>query len=193
MNSIKAEKLNVNSVRSGHIKTLDLAYMALCVALMAVCSWINIPTAVPFTLQTFAVFCTLELIGGKRGTITIIVYIALAAIGIPVLAGFSGGLGAILGVTGGYIIGFVFMGLIYWLAEKLFGDRLPVRIISLVLGLIVCYAFGTAWFMVVYANGTGPVGLLTALGWCVFPFIIPDIVKLVLAVTVTARIRKMVR
>ena len=88
------------------MKTIDLAYMALGAVIIAVCSWISIPTVVPFTLQTFAVFSVLGLLGGKRGTISVLIYILLGAVGVPVFAGFSGGFGVILGPTGGYIIGF---------------------------------------------------------------------------------------
>ena len=73
----------------------DLAYIAVCAVLMAVCSWISIPAAVPFTLQTFAVFCSLGVIGGKRGTFAIVVYLLLGALGVPVFAGFGGGIGEI--------------------------------------------------------------------------------------------------
>ena len=173
--------------------TIDLVYMAIGAVLIAVCSWITIPTVVPFTLQTFAVFCILGLIGGKRGTISVAVYILLGALGVPVFAGFKGGFGVILGSTGGYIVGFIFMGLLYWLAEKLFGTGLLVRIIAMVVGLIVCYAFGTAWFIVVYSKGTGPVGIGTALAWCVIPFIIPDLIKMALAILITSRVRRYIR
>lgn len=71
-----------------HTKTLNLLYMALFVAVMAICSWVSIPSAVPFTLQTFAAFCALCLLGGKRGTIAILVYIALGATAFPYLAAF---------------------------------------------------------------------------------------------------------
>ncbi|MCR4591469.1 MAG: biotin transporter BioY [Lachnospiraceae bacterium] len=171
-------------------KTLDLVYIAVCAVLTAVCSWISIPAVVPFTLQTFAVFLVLELIGGKRGTISIIVYILMAAVGLPVLSGFAGGPGALVGMTGGYILGFIFIGLIYMLGEKLFGRKLPVRIISMVLGLFICYAFGTAWFMTVYARKTGPIGAGAALSLCVIPFIIPDLLKISLAVMLAHRIRR---
>ena len=100
-------------------QTKDLAYVALCAVLMAVCSWINIPSAIPFTLQTFAIFYTLGLIGGKRGTAAIVVYLLLGALGLPVFAGFSGGIGILLGITGGYMLGFIFMGLVYWLGERI--------------------------------------------------------------------------
>lgn len=183
------------------LKTIDLAYMAVGAVLIAVCSWISIPSAVPFTLQTFAVFCVLGLLGGKRGTISIAVYILLGIIGIPVFSGFRGGFGVIIGTTGGYIVGFVFMGLIYWLAEVIWkplgsSTKLKVTILRgavMAFGLLICYAFGTAWFMIAYARSSGPVGLATALGWCVIPFIIPDIVKLIVSVIITSRLKRFIK
>ena len=172
------------------MKTIDLAYMALGAVIIAVCSWISIPTTVPFTMQTFAVFCVLGLLGGKRGTISIHVYILLGAVGVPVFSGFSGGFGIIIGPTGGYIIAFILMGLLYWLIEVLFGTKLYIRIIAMVAGLLVCYAFGTAWFMVVYARQTGPMGLGAALASCVVPFIIPDLIKMALALLLSSRVGK---
>ena len=172
------------------MKTIDLAYMALGAVIITVCSWISIPTTVPFTMQTFAVFCVLGLLGGKRGTISILVYILLGAVGVPVFAGFSGGFGIIIGPTGGYIVAFVLMGLLYWLIEALFGSKLYIRIIAMLAGLLVCYAFGTAWFMFVYARQSGAVGLGTALAWCVIPFILPDLAKLALAVFLSDKLRR---
>ena len=174
-------------------KVLDMVYIAISAALIAICSWISIPTAVPFTLQTFAVFFVLLLLGGERGTIATLVYVLLGAVGVPVFAGFSGGIGILLGSTGGYIIGFLFVGLIYILFEKFFKKNIVMKIVALVLGLAVCYAFGTAWFMHVYIKNSGEVGLLTVLGWCVFPFIIPDLIKMALAVVVAKRIEPVIR
>ncbi len=167
----------------------DITLIALFTAVIAVCSWISIPAAVPFTLQTFAVFLTAGLLGGKRGSITVIVYILLGAIGVPVFSGFTGGIGHLLGPTGGYIIGFIFSALVMWFAENRFGKSLKVLAASMVIGLIVCYAFGTAWFMAVYTRETGAIGLMTALGWCVFPYIIPDAVKIAVAVILCRRLR----
>ena len=171
-------------------QAIDLAYVAVCAALMAVCSWISIPATVPFTLQTFAVFCSLGLLGGRRGTAAILVYLLLGALGVPVFAGFSGGIGILFGTTGGYLLGFILMGLVYWLGERLSMDSRNVRIISMILGLLLCYAFGTAWFMFVYARQTGAIALGTALAWCVVPFLLPDLVKMALALLLSGRLRK---
>ena len=187
MSNAEAVKTRDNS------KVLDLVYIAIGAALIAICSWISIPTAVPFTLQTFAVFFVLLALGGERGTIATLVYVLLGAIGVPVFAGFSGGIGILLGSTGGYIIGFLFTGLIYILFTKFFKKNIVIKIVALVLGLAVCYAFGTAWFMHVYIKSSGEVGLLTVLGWCVFPFIIPDLLKLALAVVISKRIEPVIK
>lgn len=181
------------STASTRLRTRDLTHIALFAVLMAVCAWITIPMTVPFTLQIFAVFAALATLGGRRGTYAVAVYLLLGAVGLPVGAGFQGGLGWLLGITGGYIVGFLCIALIYWLMTAKLGESLPVSIAACVLGLAVCYVFGTIWFMVVYARTTGPVGVMTALGWCVFPYVIPDLLKLVLAVTLSQRIKGFLR
>ena len=180
------------SVATGS-KTRDLVYCAMFAVLIAVCSWISIPAAVPFTLQTFGIFVTVGILGGKRGSMSVLIYLLLGAVGIPVFAGFKGGIGALLGTTGGYIIGFLFSALIMWGMEVLLGKKLWVQAVSMVLGLLACYAFGTIWFMVVYARSSGAIGLMTALGWCVFPFILPDAIKIALALVLSKRLAKLIR
>lgn len=160
--------------------------------IIAICSWISVPAAVPFTLQTMAVFTAVGLLGGKRGTVAVLVYILLGAIGIPVFAGFSGGIGVLAGTTGGYIVGFLFSALLMWGMETAFGRNRLVLCISMLLGLIVCYAIGTVWFMAVYTSSTGAVDLMTVLGWCVIPFIIPDCIKIAIALLLTDRLKRFV-
>lgn len=171
-------------------KTYDMAYIAVFAVLMAVCSWISIPTAIPFTLQTFAVFLAVTVLGGKRGTMSVLVFVLLGAVGVPVFAGFTGGLYVILGNTGGYIIGFLFAGLLMWLMERLFGRKMWVQAVSMLLGMVTYYVFGTIWFMIVYMRTTGPVGLTAVLGWCVIPFVIPDLIKAALALFLGNTLRK---
>ncbi len=162
-------------------KTYDMVYVGIFTVLIAICSWISIPMTVPFTLQTMGVFLTVGILGGRRGTLAVLVYILLGAIGVPVFAGFTGGIGVLISNTGGYIMGFLLSALLMWGMEKLFGKSNLVLAVSMVLGLLVCYTVGTIWFMMVYSANTGAVGIMTVLGWCVFPFIIPDIIKIVLA------------
>lgn len=181
---------------AGKGKTYDMAYIAVFTVLIAVCSWISIPTAIPFTLQTFAVFLAADVLGGRRGTLAVTLYVLLGAIGVPVFAQFTGGLGIILGNTGGYIIGFIFSALVMWLMEFIYIRKLHMKrtiftqTVSMALGLLTCYAAGTAWFMFVYMKDTGPIGLTTVLGWCVIPFIIPDAVKIALALMLGKILRR---
>lgn len=164
----------------------DMAYIALMAAVMAVCAWISVPVGdVPFTLQTLGVFCAVGLLGGKRGTITVLLYLLMGAVGLPVFSGFTGGPGRLLGVTGGYLIGFLFTGLTYWLVTALAGGKMWNMALGMVLGCVVYYAFGTAWFMAVYARGSGPIGFGAAVMKCVAPYVVPDMVKIALALTLS--------
>lgn len=176
-----------------HFRTLDLVYIAAGAALIAVCSWISIPTTIPFTLQTFAVFLLMTALGGKRGTLSVLVYLMLGAIGLPVFAQFTGGIGILLGNTGGYLAGFLLLGVVYLVVTRFFGEKTLPQIIALTAGLAVCYTFGTAWFMLVYTRANGAVGLGTVLGWCVIPFILPDLLKLALALIVARRLEPVIR
>ena len=102
-------------------KILSIVYIGVSAALIAICSWIQIPLTVPITLQTMGVCLVSGLLGLKRGTLATLVYIVLGAIGIPVFAGFSGGMGVILGSTGGYIVGFIFTALIVGIYRRICG------------------------------------------------------------------------
>ena len=171
----------------------NAAYAALGAALLAVCSWISIPLTIPITLQTFAVCLISAILGLPLAIWSILVWILLGAVGVPVFSGFRAGLGVLLGTTGGYIIGFFFTALIVGLAVRRFGRSRVALAISMALGILVCYAFGTVWFMIVYARSTGPIGLISALSWCVFPYLLPDAVKIVLAIPLSIRLAKAIR
>lgn len=184
---------DANASHRSRFSTADLAVTALSAALITVCAWISIPTAVPFTLQTLAVFTTAGLLGMRRGTAAILVYILMAAVGIPVLAGMKGGADKLIGTTGGYIVGFVFIALIVGFASDKWQRRPLPLAIAMLLGLAVCYAFGTAWFCLVYTRSAGSVALTTVLGWCVVPFLIPDGIKIAVAVLLTNRLGVYIR
>ena len=180
----------------------DLVLISISAALITVCSWINIPIGpVPFTLQTLAILAVMLTTDGRRGTFAILVYLSLGLVGVPVFAGFKGGVSAFAGPTGGFLIGFVFAALVYWLLESLVFKKLMTTtvktwvfgVINSVIFEIVMYIIGVIWFMTVYAAQTGPVGLVTVMGWCVLPFIIPDIIKLIVAVIIGERARKLVK
>ena len=171
-------------------KTSDIVYIGIFAAMISICSWITIPATIPFTLQTMGIFTAIGILGGQRGTLAVLTYILLGAVGIPVFSGFSGGIGIIFGTTGGYIIGFLFSAILMWGIEAIFGRNQIVFILSMIAGLFVCYAFGTAWFMMIYTQQSGLVEISTVLGWCVIPFIIPDFIKIAVALFLTKRLKK---
>lgn len=175
--------------------TKELTFTALMAVLLIVCSWINIPTPwnVSFTLQTFAVFFSLVLLGGKCGTFSVLTFLLLGAFGLPVFSQFKGGVGALFGLTGGYILGFVLTALIYWLAELIPAKgaaRIVRNVAALLVGMAACYVFGTLWFMHVYALDDKVISFKGALALCVVPYIAFDLVKLALAVLLGERLRK---
>ena len=158
---------------------------ALFAALMAICAWISIPAGdTAFTMQTFGIFLALGVLGGKWGCASILVYLLLGAAGLPVFSAFQGGLGVLLGPTGGYLWGFGAAGLAYWGFEKL------CKPIGVVVGILLCYACGCFWFMH-YAGST--VGFVAAMVKCVIPYLIPDALKLWLAYTLANRIGKHIK
>lgn len=183
-------------INSKPLQTVDIAYIGMFVALMAVCSWISVPTTVPFTLQTFAVFLAVMLLGGMRGTIAVAVYILLGAVGAPVFSGFGGGLSKLLGPSGGYIIGFLFTALSMWGILKLFGEKknkIYALAIACIVGLFFCYLFGTLWFSYLYYGDMTFASIAASLSMCVFPFILPDLCKIAIALLITPRLRRFVK
>ncbi len=177
-----------NSIR-GKSRLKNAVLISLFTALVAVCSLITIPSHVPFTLQTLGIFCALAVLGGKNGTITILLYTVLGLVGVPVFSGFSAGPGHFLGATGGYIIGFVLCALVYWLVTKILGNNRRATISGLSLGLITCYITGTLWYAVVYLGEISVKSLSSAIIVCIAPFIIPDIIKLIVAVLLSERVQ----
>lgn len=117
MSKSKRKIASYTGRRSRSFSVRDLTRVALMTAILAVCGWITIPLPepmVPFTLQTFGVFLCLLILGGRDGTLAIAAYLLLGAVGAPVFSSFRGGLGVLLGSTGGYLTGFLAMGLLYW-------------------------------------------------------------------------------
>ena len=186
--------------KTGRKKLVRLLLVSLMAAVMAVCAWITIPAPVPFTLQTFAVFLTLVLLGGKDGTLSILLYLAVGATGLPVFSGFKGGVGVLAGPTGGYLFGFLVIGLLYWLVTALYKGkeengkadkkRHAAELITLGCGLLLCYLFGTVWFLTATGGWQAENGIGSALMLCVVPFLLPDSVKLILAYLIGKRVNR---
>lgn len=173
------------------MKAKNMALCGLFAAVLAVCAWLSIPMGdMVITLQTFGIFLTLGLLGGKWGSASVLVYLLLGAVGVPVFSGFRGGLGALLGTTGGYIFGFMLTALVYWLITSI-KDTPITRLVAMVVGLLLCYGCGSWWYMTRYLS-TGSVTLGAVLLKCVVPFLLPDALKLALAWFLTGRLKRFV-
>jgi biotin transport system substrate-specific component len=158
---------------------------AIFTALTAVLSQISVPLwPVPINLALLSVFMSGGLLGASGGAVSQIIFLLLGLVGAPVFSGFNGGAGALLGPTGGYIIGYV---LTAWLSG-FFWERRKTRaslLVGMTAGLVVCYALGTAWFMFITSSGFS-----RALSLCVFPFLIGDALKIAAATTLTLRVNR---
>lgn len=165
----------------------ELCYVAIATALLAVCSWICVPIgSVPVTLQTLALFLCVGVLGIKRSLLAVFAYLALGFFGVPVFALFSGGIGKLFTPTGGFLIGFLVatpvMGFLY-------KGKLWQKGIALLLGLAIYNLFAVVWFCVLY-TGFSAGGLWTAILTCVLPYLPFDLIKIVLALFLTERLRK---
>lgn len=170
---------------------MQIRNMVLCglmTALLCICSWLCIPVgSIGITLQSFAIALILGLLGGKWGTVTVAVYLLLGAVGAPVFSFFRGGLGALIGATGGFLLGFLAQALLYWLLTALLPDSSRMALAALCLSQLMCYAVGVFWYCTVYSSGLSIGAILMT---CVVPYLLPDTLKLLLAHTLTARLRK---
>ncbi len=167
-------------------KLLNLTQTALFAVVIALCSMLSIPAAVPFTLQTFGVFFALFMLGGKYGTLSITIYILLGAVGLPVFHGFTGGAGVLISSTGGYIFGFLISGIIYLVLTRIYESK-KTKMIYAFIGLFVCYITGALWFVFTSTSGKSFFAVLTA---CILPFIIPDTIKILLAYFLSEKLEK---
>jgi biotin transport system substrate-specific component len=173
------------------MKIRVMAQCGLFTALMCICAWISIPFGdTVFTLQTLCLFLSLELLGGKHGSLVCQLYLLLGAAGLPVFSGFRGGLGVLLGMTGGYISGFLAASVVYWAVTALGGKTFSLRLVALILGLLACYALGTTWYAAIYAGSGAGAGIGFILTKCVFPYLLPDGIKLAAALLLAPKLKR---
>ena len=167
------------------ITTRSMAVTALMAAVLCIIGPLAIPIGpVPLSLALVGVFLSAYILGYKKGTLAVAIYILIGTVGLPVFSGFAGGPAKLLGPTGGYIAGYILTALI----SGLFAERFEswyLHILGMVLGLFLCYALGTAWFMF-----SMKVTLAEALATCVLPFVLFDLIKIALALLLGASVKK---
>lgn len=154
-------------------------------AIIAVLAQVTIPIPlVPITGQTLAIGLIVTILGTKYGTISVLLYVLLGAVGLPVFANFSGGLSVLVGPTGGYIIGFIIQAYIMGIYLDKFGYTYWQAIVSNLIGMVITLAFGTAWLKFA-ANLTWTGAFLAG----VAPFIIVGVIKAIIAAWVGILVR----
>ncbi len=171
-------------------KIREINRVALSTAVIIICSWLTIPGPVPYTMQSFGVFTVAALFGGRCGFMSVLVYLLLAAVGLPVLSGGRGGIGALFGETGGYLLGFLVGALICGIICQRYKKSTAAMFGAMLLCLVLCYAFGCLWVLVLYHGRQETVEIAAVAGRMVLPFVVPDVLKLVLSVFTVKAIRK---
>ncbi len=163
----------------------QMAIIGVMAAVICILGPLSIPIGlIPISFTNLAIYFTLYTLGMVKGTISYMIYMLIGFVGIPVFSGFTGGPSKLLGPTGGYIIGFIFMALIAGFFIDNFSSRGYLCFAGMVLGTAVCYAFGTLWLSY-QAN----MSLSAALAAGVIPFIPGDLVKILIAAFIGPQIR----
>ena len=168
-------------------RTRQITLIGLMTAVICILGPLSIPlpfSPVPITLTNLAIFFAIYLLKIKGGTICLLVYLCLGTAGLPVFSSFSGGLGKLAGPTGGYLIGFLFLALIQGFLMKLFPKKNTAAVIGMILGMAVCYLFGTAW-LALQLELTFP----AALSIGVLPYLAGDGAKIVIAAVAGPKLR----
>lgn len=185
-------------------KTVWMTEVALMAAILCVLAPFSIPVGeIPITLATFAVYLTAAILGSKKGTASVLIYLLIGMVGVPVFSNFTGGAAKLAGPTGGYLIGYLPCAfLVGFFMEKEFKDTKSLNgtvrtafefvrsVAAMVLGTLVCYLFGTAWFMYQMSE---TYTVAQAIAICVIPYLAFDIVKIILASAIAVPIRKLLK
>lgn len=169
------------------MSTSDLVMAGMFTAIICVVSQIVLPTQpIPYTLGLFAIFLTGALLTPRNSLLAVLVYLLLGAVGIPVFNGFKGGLQILTGPTGGYLMAYPLMALVTSIFYKS-GKKYKVfaLTVGMLVSLVLCYLLGTLWFTIITPNS-----FYAALTMCVFPFVLFDLVKIALAISISFVIRK---
>ncbi|MDO5389171.1 MAG: biotin transporter BioY [Clostridia bacterium] len=160
------------------LTTKEMVITALFAAIFCIMGPISIPIGpIPVSLTNFVIYISCYMLSTKNAVLSYIIYMLLGAVGLPVFSGFAGGIGKLAGPTGGYIVGFIFTAVISGIVINKFYNNKLISALGMLLGLIVVYAFGTAWFA--FLNGDKTIYEILKL--CVIPFIAVDIIKIAIA------------
>lgn len=170
--------------------TKSLVTASLFAALICVTSFIALPSPIPFTLQIMAVFIISGILKTTTAFLSVLIYLLIGALGLPVFSGFKGGLGALFGTSGGYLISFLVIPIIMGIFDLTLKNRRLSLILGMAISLFFVYLFGTLWYTFVYAlEGRTGLSFVSAFSVCVLPFLVPDIIKIIISVIIIPKLR----
>jgi len=170
--------------KSTVFSSYDLAIIAVFAAFIALCSFITIPFAVPFTMQVFGVFFAIGMLGTKRALASVLIYLLLGAVGVPVFSGFQGGIHIILGQNGGFLIGFLVSVIVTGVLLKRMKNTFISVFLSMLGGLFSIYLSAVLWLVLAYTFKIEQAVLLIA------AFVVLDVLKIALAAYLSLKINK---
>lgn len=162
-----------------------MTMIALMTALICILGPLTVPIGpVPVTFSVMMIVLSAYLLGAKAGTLSVLIYLLAGAAGLPVFSGFTGGIQKLLGPTGGYLIGFLFLSFCVGIGVDCFPKNLPMQIFLSVIGYAVVYSFGSVWLSVVLH-----MTLSQAFAVGVLPFVGLDIAKYIVTLLLGRAIR----
>ncbi len=177
-----------STTTTSNIKTQTMVRIALVTAITCILAPLSIPlpfTPIPISLTVLVLYISAYILGCRRGAISYLVYLLLGAIGLPIFSGFEGGFGKLLGPTGGYLIGFIFLILIAGFAVDKYPRSIFINVIGMILGTAVCYTFGTIWL-----SYQLDISFLQGLSIGVLPYLIGDGIKVLVAIFIGPLLKK---
>jgi biotin transport system substrate-specific component len=179
-----------NTVQSKHsLKINTMTLVAVMAAVMCVLGPLTIPIGtVPVSLTVFTVWLGVTILGKQKGTLSYLIYLLIGLVGVPVFSGFTAGPGKLFGPTGGYLLGFIPMAWISGVFIEKFHKKIYLQMLGMLIGLLFCYIPGTIMLSVMM-----DMKFLAALSVGVFPFILFDLIKMVLALVIGQIIRSRIR
>jgi Uncharacterized conserved protein len=180
-------------------KTKEITLIGLMAAVTCIAGPLSLPlpfSPVPISLTNLAVYFSVYILGMKRGTVSYLVYLLIGLVGVPVFSAFTGGPAKLFGPTGGYLIGFLFMALISGYCVDRWNGRIAASFIGMISGTVVCYFLGTTWLafqMSLGSNQTFVTMFPAAFAAGVLPFIVGDLIKIILSLLIGSQVRVRVR
>jgi len=168
------------------IQTRDMVFAALFAAVLcAVAPFAVNIGPIPLSFATLVIYLAAGVLDWRLGALSVALYVMLGAVGVPVFSNFQGGLHKIVGVTGGFIIGYIPCAIATGVVVKVLRRRIWAYVLGMAIGTVLLYTCGTAWFMLQSGNP-----LAASLAMCVTPFLPGDAIKIVFASVISPKLRK---